>query len=73
MRSEKCIALITVFILKDRREYKEITSMAIYVRMNANINWRCVFCSFHYSFLFIIRLFNNSKQLTLSLNEMLQT
>lgn len=36
MRSEKCIALITVFILKDRREYKEITSMAIYVRMNAN-------------------------------------
>lgn len=35
--------------------------------------WRCVFCSFHYSFLFIIRLINNSKQHTLSLNEMLQT
>lgn len=34
---EKCIALITVFILKDRREYKEITSMAIYGQMNANI------------------------------------
>lgn len=61
MRLEKCIVLIIVFVLKDCREYKEIMLMVIYVWMNVNINLvMCIF-SFYYSFLFIIRFFNNSK------------